>query len=184
VATGRQEEVVAVDTGHQSGDRSDGVEDLEAIARAETAALKAAIATVKVSGRGQAVDEVGAGLVRELRARRLFMPPELINLLARDIADPVWALRRPWAARRRLAATMSAMDAHESAIQDEWDLTLERLEQATEALWRLRRSRISSRRTLDGFEVEIRIDPWSRRRAKKLQGIAAPTVVRVVPYDS
>jgi hypothetical protein len=51
-------------------------------------------------------------------------------------------------------------------------------------MWRLRRSRISSRRTLDGFEVEIRIDPWSGRRAKKLQGIAAPTVVTVVPYDS
>jgi hypothetical protein len=173
-----------VDAGHQSGDRWDGLEDLEAIARAETAAVKASIAAAEASGRGQPVDEVEAGLVRELRARRLFIPPELINLLARDIADPVWDLRHPWAARRRLTATMSAVDAHESAIQDEWDLTLERLQKATEAMWRLRRSRISSRRTLDGFEVEIRIDPWSRRRAKKLQGIAAPTVVMVVPYDS
>ena len=173
-----------MDTGHQSRDRSDGVQDLEAIAHAETAVLKAAIATVKASGRGQPVDEVEAGLVRELRARRLFLPSELINLLARDIADPVWAWRHPWAARRRMAATMSAVDAQESAIQDEWDLTLERLQKATEAMWRLRRSRISSRRTLDGFEVEIRIDPWSRRRAKKLLGIAAPTVVTVLPYDS
>jgi hypothetical protein len=175
--------VVAVDTGHQSGDRSDGVEDLEAIAHADTAALKAAIAAVKATGRRQPVDEVEAGLVRELRARRLFMPPAEIKLLAQDISDPIWALRHPRAARRRFDAMRSAEDA-ESAFQDEWDRTLERLQKAMDTMWRLRWSRISSRRTIDGLEVEIRIDPWSPRRARKLQEIAAPMAVTVVPFDS
>ena len=173
-----------VDAGHQSGDRSDGLEELEAIARAETAALEASIAAVKTSGRGRPVDEVEAGLVRELRARRVFMPPEEINLWARGISDPVCALKHPWAARHQFAAMRSAGDADESAFLDEWDRTLELLQNAMETMWRLRRSRISSRRTLDGIDVEIRIDPWSRRRAWKLRRIAAPTVVTVRPYDS
>ena len=154
------------------------------MARVETAALEASIAAVDSAGRGQPVDQVEAGLVRELRARRLFVPPAEIKILARGISDPWWALKHPWPARRRFAAMRSAAEAEESAFQDDWDRTLERLQRAIDAMWRMRRSRISSRRTLDGLDVEIRIDPWSARRARKLQRIAAPTVVTVVPVDA
>jgi hypothetical protein len=48
---------------------------------------------------------------------------------------------------------------------------------------RVRRHTISLRRTVDGVEVEVRIDPWSPRRALKLQRAAAPAVLVVMPYE-
>jgi hypothetical protein len=50
-------------------------------------------------------------------------------------------------------------------------------------MWRLRKSAVFSRRTFDGVEYEIRVDPWSTRRVKKLQRAAAPATVSVLPYD-
>lgn len=166
-----------------SGGWSGSFDDRDAVVHADLAAEQAAIAAVEASGRGRPVDKIEAELDREMRAKRLFLPQEEINLLANQISDPNWALKHPWTARRLFAEMRRAVDAQESAFQQEWDRTLGRLQQALESMRRLRRSAISSRRTVDGVDVEIRIDPWSRRRARKLQGIAAPAVVSVVPYD-
>lgn len=167
-----------------SGSRPDSFDDFEAVVRAETAALAAAIAAIEASGRGEPIDRIEAGLVRELRGRELFMPPEEINLLARGISDPIWALKHPWTARRLFTAMRSAADPRETAFQEEWDRAVQRLEEALDSMWRVRRAAISSRRTFGGVDIQVRMDPWSRRRVKQLQRIAAPTVVSVVPYDS
>jgi hypothetical protein len=73
--------------------------------------------------------------------------------------------------------------AAELAFRREWDRTTERLTDAVDSMRRVRRLTISSRRTVDGVEFEVRIDPWSRRRALRLQRVAAPAVVVVMPYD-
>ena len=37
---------------------------------------------------------------------------------------------------------------------------------------------------MDGVDYVISIDPWTARRARKLQRIAAPTVITVRPYTA
>ncbi len=172
-----------MNTGLMSAGWSGRFDDLEDVVHVDLAAEQAAIAAVEASGRGRPVHTLEAELVREMRANRLFMPPEEINLLARQISDPNWAVKHPWTARRLFAEMRRAVDAKESALQEESDRTLGRIQQALESMRRLRRSAIFSRRTVDGVDVEIRIDPWSRRRARKLQGVAAPVAVSVVPCD-
>ena len=145
---------------------------------------EAVVAAVEAWGRGRPVAEIEAGLVRELRARREFMAPDEINIEARRISDPNWAVKNPEMARRLFAEMRSPETrAAESAFRQQWERTTERLAEAADSMRRVRRSTVSSRRTMDGVEFEIRIDPWSRRRALKLQRIAAPAVVLVKPYD-
>jgi hypothetical protein len=50
---------------------------------------------VEAWGCGRPIAEVENGLVGELRARREFMAPEEINLEARRISDPDWAVKDP-----------------------------------------------------------------------------------------
>jgi hypothetical protein len=112
------------------------------------------------------------------------MAPEEIDLEARRISDPDWAVKDPEAARRLFAKMKSSESrAAELAFRREWDRTTERLTDAVDSMRRVRRLTISSRRTVDGVEFEVRIDPWSRRRALRLQRVAAPAVVVVMPYD-
>ncbi len=70
----------------------------------------------------------------------------------------------------------------EAAFADQWGRVAERLAEVLDGMWRLRRSSVSSRRTVDGVTFEVRIDPWSPRRAKKLQRIAGRMPVTVTPY--
>ena len=112
------------------------------------------------------------------------MAPDEINFEARRITDPDWAVKDPEMARRLVAEMKSPENrAAESAFRQQWERTTERLAEAVDSMRRVRRCTISSRRMMDGVEFEIRIDPWSRRRALKLQRIAAPAVVLVRPYD-
>jgi hypothetical protein len=166
-----------------SGGWSDSADDPRADGRAIVAAHKAVIAAVEAWGCGRPVAEIEARLVRELRARHEFMEPDEINLDARQISDPDWPVKDPETARR-LVAEMRTPEkrAAESAFRQQWERTTERLAEALNSMRRVRRSTISSRRIMDGVEFEIRIDPWSRRRALKLQRIAAPAVVLVRPY--
>ena len=166
------------------GSWSESADDPRAVGRAIVAVHEAVIAAVEAWGRGRPVAEIEAGLVRELRARREFMAPDEINFEARRISDPDWAVKDPEMARRLVAEMKSPENrAAESAFRQQWERTTERLAEAVDSMRRVRRCTISSRRMMDGVEFEIRIDPWSRRRALKLQRIAAPAVVLVRPYD-
>ena len=164
--------------------RPDHAGDASAHAEAQVAAERAAVAAVEDWGRGRAVAEVEAALVDKLRSRRVFMAPEDIHLQARWISDPQWAQKDPQARDRLLAAMDSrSRTKAERDIEREWNRTEQRLEKALDSMWRLRGSAISSQRTFDGVEFEIRIEPWSTWRVKRLQRAAAPAVVSVLPYN-
>jgi hypothetical protein len=93
---------VPVQTVEVSGGWPDDADDPRAVGRAFVAARQAVIAAVEAWGRGRPVAELEAGLVHVLRARRGFMAPEEIDLEARRISDPDWAVKDPEAARRLL----------------------------------------------------------------------------------
>jgi hypothetical protein len=169
-----------VDVDKQWPDRPD---DLAALAEADTAALRGAIGAVEAAMSGRDVPELEAQLVHELRARDVFMSREEVHLEARRISDPDWAHKDPAALERLLADISSPAKAQEeAALEEQWDRVSERLESALDRMWRLRRSSLSTHRTVDGVWFEVRIDPCSPRRAKKLQRIAAPMPVIVRPY--
>jgi hypothetical protein len=173
-----------VQTVRVSGGGPDGADDPRAVGRDVVAAQQAAIAAVEAWGRGRPIAEVENGLVHELRARREFMAPEEINLEARRISDPDWAVKDPQTARRLFAEMRSPESrAAESAFRGEWERTTERLAEALGSMRRVRKSTISSRRTMVGVEFVVRIDPWSPRRARQLQRVAAPAIVLVRRYD-
>lgn len=133
--------------------------------------------------RGRDIPDIEAALARELRARDVFMGPDEIHLEARRIADPGWARKDPTTLKRLLAEISSPAKAREeAALEAQWDRVSERLDKALDSMWRLRRSSVTSHRTIDGVTFEVRIDPWSARRAKKLQRLAAPMPVTVRPY--
>jgi len=158
-------------------------DDLAAFAQADAAAVQEAIAAVEASLHGRDVKEIEAQLVRELRARDVFMSPDDIHLEARHISDPDWAHKDPAALQTLFAAmNIPSKAQEEAAFADQWDRVAERLTEALDRMWRLRRSSVSSRRTVDGVTFEVRIDPWSPRRAKKLQRIAGRMPVTVTPY--
>jgi len=157
--------------------------DPEAAVSAHAEALRHAIAAVAAAGRGRPVDEIETALIRELRALRLHMPPEEIHVLALQISDPAWPLKHPHRWRRLTRATTNAA-AREAAVADEIDRAVARLADALDSLRRLHQSSISARRTMDGVDYVISIDPWTARRARKLQRIAAPTVITVRPYTA
>jgi hypothetical protein len=164
--------------------RPDHAGNARAHANAQMSAERAAVAAIENWGRGRPVAEVEAALVDELRTRRVFMAQEDIHLQARWISDPHWAQKDPQARDRLLAAMESPSRSKvERDFEREWDRTEQRLERALDRMWRLRRSAVSSQRTFDGVEFEIRIEPWSTRRVKRLQRAAAPAVVSVLPYD-
>lgn len=103
--------------------------------------------------------------------------------------DDLAAFAEAYVAAERAAvgaveATMSGRDIPdiEAALEARWDRVDERLDKALDKMWRVRRSAVTSHRTIDGVTFEVRIDPWSPRRAKKLQRVAAPTPVTVRPY--
>ena len=158
-------------------------DDLAAFAEADVAATQAAIDAVEATMSGRDVPEIEAQLVRELRARDVFMGRHEIHIEARRIADPDWARKDP-AALRQLLAEMGSpgKGREEAALEAHWDRACERLDKALDSMWRLRRSSVSSHRTVDGVTFDVRIDPWSARRAKRLQRAAAPMSVTVRPY--
>ena len=141
------------------------------------------VAAVEELGRGRPVQQVETLLVDELRRRRVFMPPEQIHLEARHISDPEWAQNDPEALLRVLVELSRRPSLEDHAIEREWEATEERLEAALDSMWRLKQVSLFSRRTIDGVEFEIQIEPWSARRAKKLQRVGFPAVVTVRPYD-
>jgi hypothetical protein len=162
---------------------SDRSREYRADVQAEAAAARAAVAALEGWGRGRPVQEVEVALANELRRRGSFMPPEQIHLEARYLTDPEWAQKDPEAVQRVLDDMSRPPSAEDQALEREWEATEERLEAALESMWRLKEVAMFSRRTIDGVEFEIQIDPWSARRAKKLQRIGSPAVVTVRPYD-
>jgi hypothetical protein len=151
---------------------------ISAVAEAEHRAMAAAAA-----GPGVAVSEIEAVLIRELRDRGGFMPPEEIHAIALQICDPAWPIKHPLQWKRLTQGTPEAADG-EAAVAAEIDRTVARLNDAVDSLRGMRRFEVSARRTVDGVDYEIRIDRWSARRARKLQRIAAPTAVTVRPYSN
>jgi hypothetical protein len=163
---------------------SAGANDPEMAASAHADALRRAVQAVEASERGRPVHQIETALIRELRARRSYLPPEEIHLTALDISDPTWALRHPFRLRRLMQETRKAAEARESVVADDNDRTMARLQEALDSLPRLRRSSISAHRTMDGWEYAISIDRWSATCARKLERIAAPALVTVRPFEA
>ena len=161
-----------------------GDPDFMARARADGEALGAALRAVEESMKGQPVHDVEDRLIDELRARGAFMRLEEIQHHALVISDPEWAIRNPEGLENRLAGIHDPDRAQQEAeVEAQLGHTVIRLSKIVESMWRVRRTAVSARRTMDGVEFEIRIDPWSRRRAAKLTRAAAPAAVSVVPFQ-
>lgn len=160
-----------------------GARDAEAAISEHDGAVRDAIAAAEVIGPGKPVEEIEAVLVRELQTRRCYMSTADVHLVALGISDPTWALKEP-GLLKRLTERAHVEAASETEAADEVDSTVVRLTQALDSLRHIRRSSVVARRTMDGVDYEICIEPWTARRARKIQRTAAPTRITVRPYNA
>ena len=153
-------------------------------ARAEAEALGAALRAVEEAMNGQPVPDVEVRLIDELRSRGVFMSREEIQHHALLISDPEWATRDPEGLENLLAGIHDPVRAQEEAeVEAQLARTLVRLAKIVDSMWKVCRTAVSARRTMDGVEFEIRIDPWSQRRAARLKRAAAPARASVVQFE-
>lgn len=150
-------------------------------ARAVTDALSAAIAAVEDRGSAGNLSEIEAQLVVELRARGCFMSPTEIRIQALRIHDVDWFKNHPGALDEMLE--IEAESAADRQLQEETERTMDRLQDIVDRCQGVRSFSVGAHRTVDGFEYEIDINPWSTRLVRKIERKATPTPVLVGPQD-
>lgn len=158
---------------------------------AVAAAVRDAIATVEVGGRGRPIDEVEAALVRELRVRGGYMSPAEIRVMAISISDPSWLADHPGEFEALLPSNMDELpplspDDESGALERlerELDRQSDRLGDVLERCRGVRDFNVLSERTVDGWIFRVGIDSWSLRLAGKVRRKAAPLSVEVMPLE-
>ncbi|MFN3602843.1 MAG: hypothetical protein ACK4UY_15785 [Dietzia sp.] len=149
---------------------TNGPEHPEAIER-----IRAAVASVKSDVRGLSQADAEGRLVSALRQHDAFLSRASVRVLARDLRDPWWARRHPVKAFRQTRQLFAEPDLESGGSEAEADELSRRLRefQGVEG--------VSSRRTMDGMEHVVTIDPWSDELADRVRHAAAPTEVIVRP---
>ncbi len=104
------------------------------------------------------------------------MSPTEIRIEALRIDDPDWFTNHPGALEEMLSAET---DGAEREQDEETDRTMDRLDAIVDRCRGVRSYTLGAHRTLDGFEYEVRINPWSERRARRIERKAAPIPVVV-----
>lgn len=128
--------------------------------------------------RGLPVDEATSHLEESLRSHDAFLPADMIEPLARQLADPWWAVRHPVRAVRDARTRSRAADDEAARCQAEAE-RLHRQFRGVTADQNLEALSISSRRTMDGAVHVIRVRPWSDEIASHLAQLAQPIAVTV-----
>jgi hypothetical protein len=151
-------------------------------------ATRAAHDEVNAHARGRPVDEVRVDLERALRARDVWVPPEVLDRIAQGMADPWWPLRHPVQFLREMRMLRKGSEG-DKEDEDPHDATLERISKALEdRWWRPRRGFevrfIRAHRTFDDWAYTVAIEPWSERAAKKVRRLCAPTNVTVIEHKA
>jgi hypothetical protein len=151
-------------------------------------ATRAAHDAVRAHARGRPVDEVRVDLERALRARDVWVPPEVLDQAARAMAEPWWPFRHPVQFLREIRTLRNGSEG-DNEDEDSEDAILDRISEALEdRRWRPRRgfdvSFIRAHRTFDGWAYTVAIEPWSERAAEKVRHLCAPTNVTVIEHKA
>jgi hypothetical protein len=151
-------------------------------------AKRTAYDEVNAHARGRPVDEVRLELERALRARDVWVPPEVLDRTARAMAGPWWPLRHPVQFLRE-KRTLRCRSEGDSEDEDSEIATTDRIWEALEDRgWRPRRSFevrfIRAHRTFDGSAYTVAIEPWSEPAAETVRRLCAPTDVTVIEHKA
>jgi hypothetical protein len=151
-------------------------------------AQRAAYDEVKAHARGRPVDEVLVDLQRALRARDVWVPPEVLDRIAQGMAEPWWPLRHPVQSLREMR-TLKNGSERDNEDEDPHEAILERISEALEdRRWWPRRGFefrfIRAHRTFEDWAYTVAIEPWSERAAEKVRRLCAPTNVTVIEHKA
>jgi hypothetical protein len=151
-------------------------------------AQRAAYDEVNAHARGRPVDEVRVDLERALRARDVWVPPEVLDRIAQGMAEPWWPLRHPVQCLREMRTLRSGSEG-DNEDEDSELATTDRLWEALEdRRWRPRRGFevrfIRVHRTFDRWAYTVAIEPWSEPAAETVRRLCAPTNVTVIEHKA
>jgi hypothetical protein len=139
---------------------------------------------VGAQARGRPHQEVQAELEEAFREIDQWMPQAELDLLARSMTDPWWAIKHPVEAAR----VRQALAAENTDVDDDYEdpvsQFVERFDDGPRLLGR-RSARVvgmARRRTFDGWAYQVSISPWSDRLAHKIRKRCAGYDVRVVEH--
>jgi hypothetical protein len=140
-------------------------------------AQRAAFDEVNAHARGRRVDEVRLDLERALRARDVWVPPEVLDRTAQAMAEPWWPLRHPVQFLREMRTLRNGSESDDED-EDSEVATTDRLSKALEdRRWRPRRGVevrfIRAHRTFGGWAHTVAIEPWSERAVEKVRRLCA-----------
>jgi hypothetical protein len=140
-------------------------------------AQRAAFDEVKAHARGRPVVEVRLDLERALRARDVWVPPAVLDRIARAMAEPWWPLRHPVQFLHEVRTLRSGTEG-DNEDEDSYLATTDRLWEALEdRRWRPRRGVevrfIRAHRTFGGWAHTVAIEPWSERAVEKVRRLCA-----------
>jgi hypothetical protein len=150
-------------------------------AEAEVAAISEALARLEAWAEGRDPVEVKAAFVRQLRSLGgPFVPSSEIKIMARGVAEPGRPHRDPdgWEALLADAEAEARVDAQ---LVRQADQSSARLRGRVDRCRGSAASRWGARRTMDGFEFEVYIEPWSPKLTRRVERRARPTQVVVKP---
>jgi hypothetical protein len=137
-----------------------------------------AIASVDGPVQGLPHDVAVERLRDAMRRQDVFMSPDVVRRAARQLSDPWRPVRHPVMAWREVRAR--AADTEGVRLETEASELSRRVEVVADETgfdW----CSIQSRRTVDGQEHVVLIEPWSASRAKRIVKAAAPIPVQVRP---
>ena len=149
-------------------------------------------------------------VAEEFLARGIDILPSAAISIARSLRHPLWPFLHPLQARRDgwtspwgrrkdgdiagprwsqpdVDVWLATLGGTEDEVRAEAELVHEaerafaRLGARVDRCWGVRSFEIGCHRTLDGFEFEVCIDPWSPRLARRVERRARPTAVVVKP---
>jgi hypothetical protein len=138
---------------------------------------------VSAHARGRPHQAVRAELEEAFREIDQWMPLAELDLMARSMADPWWAIKHPVEAAR----VRRVLEAEDTDVDDDEDPVSQLVERFDDGpRWLGRRSArvvgVAQRRTFDGWAYQVSISPWSDRLAHEIRKRCAGYDVRVVEH--
>jgi hypothetical protein len=138
---------------------------------------------VGAHARGRPHQEVRAELEEAFREIDQWMPPAELDLMARSMADPWWAIKHPVEAAR----VRRVLEAEDTDVDDDEDSVSQLVERFDDGprWWGRRSARVvgvAQRRTFDGWAYQVSISPWSDRLAHEIRKRCAGYDVGVVEH--
>ncbi|MGH8937946.1 MAG: hypothetical protein ACRDV2_01195, partial [Actinomycetes bacterium] len=135
---------------------------------------------VQASARGRPVAEVEEDFQRALQARGVTMPPEMVAVLSRRMADPFWDLKHPILSARERREGRRREQNHDDPPPND-DPILDRLfELLLDGGSHEDVTLVGSRWTPRGTAYHVGIYPWSDATADRVRRVCAPTPVIVI----